>query len=106
MAYTFGYTLYTSDNGNQYAIKMRSDVASILGATLTETPAGIKWPNRERDLRHVWAKGQTRGNRIRRLALTPTDTTWKTGLGANFTWTDAQAYTVESSIGERRPLIG
>jgi len=106
MALQFGYVSYTDDSGTVGSIKMRSDVATALGLSISKLPGPnfIRRPGR--GLRHVRAKGNTHGNYIRVPQVQLTSSLYAGGIGTTFTWTDSQSYTVESTAGERTGLSG
>ncbi len=105
MAFTFGYTNYTSDTGTVWAIKMRSDMATALGLTISALPANPKWPYRERDLRHIRAKNNSTGKPTRLVAVTTAVSFYNAAIGTSVT-APTGASTKISTFGEKRPLNG
>ncbi len=105
MAFTFGYTNYTSDTTAVWSIKMRSDMATALGLTLSALPANAKWPYRNRDLRHIRVKNNGTGKPSRLVAVTLATAFYNASIGTSVT-APTGASTKISTFGEKRPLNG
>jgi hypothetical protein len=103
MANTFGYAVFHDDSNpiNQYSVRMRSDVATQLGVTLSSSPTNQLWPYGYKQLRFIRAKGQTRGNYIRVTIPNESITQWGNLAPSptTFTWTDSQTYTLTEKHG-------
>jgi hypothetical protein len=99
---TFNYFNYVSDNGKTYCVKMSTAVAAQGGLPVTNAPSTAQfWFYHQRDLRHVTGVSSS-GKRAHIPCGTPNNTLF-TAQGGSFTL-HGVAYTIESSIGERRDI--
>lgn len=101
---TFIYTLYTSDNGTQYVVKLTQADATAGGFGGSVNPLNFPaWPFNYRDLRHVTGYDTSFKPRKGRLILaTNGNVLYKNGG----TWTNNNTgitYQTQGAEGERRP---
>lgn len=99
----FGYALYTSDNGNQYVVKLSTHTITegnfgiFTGSPLSSTTPF--WPYHESDMRHV--TGRAASGKHGRLPIgVPTDSKYVSG--GNFTDSLGNSYAITGAEGERR----
>jgi len=101
---TFGYFLYTSDNGNDYVIKLSQADATAGGFGAEVNPLNFSaWPFNQRDLRHVTGYDVNFRARKGRLVIASNTDTLFTNGG---TWTNSNTnitYQTQGAEGERRP---
>lgn len=90
---TFALYLYTSDDENQYAVKLSALVAGAggFGAPLTSLGSNRVWPFHEKELRHVYGKGGTKRSRLpcvsQAAAVALQTSGWTLAGGTAFTFT-------------------
>lgn len=98
----YNFYQYNSDNGTSYSIKLSGDVAGIGGFLQLPNPDALPaYPFHAHDMRHIWFKSQTNGNRIRipvssggsSFFMQPTQITYK-----------SDTYQPEGAIGEKRAV--
>ena len=101
---TFGYYLYTSDNTNQYVVKLSQADATAGGFGGTVNPLNFSaWPFNYRDLRHVTGYNTAAPEKKGRLIIATNSTTLYVNGG---TWTNSNtgaSYQTQGAEGERRP---
>lgn len=97
---TFGFYTYNSDNGNAYAVKLSTAVATAGGFEANTNPAGAPWPYGPKNMRHVW--GRSGAGKRARLPLADADNDLFIS-GGTFP-SHSVTFTVEGVIGERRPV--
>lgn len=98
---TFLYALYTSDDGEQYIVKLSSATSTEGGFTPEPDPlAAPGWPYGPHNMRHVC--GESAGGKRATLPIAlPSSTMFVDG--GSFT-IHGTSYTITSMIGERRDV--
>jgi hypothetical protein len=90
---TFALYLYSSDDGNQYAVKLSALVAGAggFGAPLATVGSNRVWPYHEKELRHVYGKSGSKRSRLPCVSVAAADTLqtsgWVLAGGTSFTYT-------------------
>lgn len=97
----FNFYGYTSDDGNDYSVKLSAEVAAAGGFGTAIAASSLPgWPYGPKNMRHVWGISVA-GKRTRLPCKTGANATF---VGGGTFTVHSVVYTVQGAIGEARKL--